>query len=157
MKTILILAALLIGLLAGCRTHRPAEPSGAGQAFEAGDDFKIEAAVYGYLLDKHPWDSGACGAIYLETGDARAMALVKKFPKAVLPLKPVSQAKRQPTLAPTDLSTGKPGVLLSAKAMDPTNGVSEAVGTWYAGEGMSGLYAFVLVETDGQWTIQSVK
>ena len=41
--------------------------------------------------------------------------------------------------------------------MDPTNDVSEAIGTWYAGEAVSGLYAFVLVKVDGEWTIQSAK
>lgn len=154
MKAISIVAAVLLGLLAGCRTHQPAPQS---QTFEAGDDFKIEAAVYGYLLEKHPWDGGEYAVIFLEAGDDRAAALIKKFPKYVPPLKPVSEAERRPNQAPTDKSTGKPSVILSAKAVDPTNGVSEAVGTWYAGEGLTGLYAFVLVEMDGQWTIQSVK
>jgi len=157
MKAILIVATLFLGLLAGCRTHRPAEPSKPGPAFAASDDFKIEAAVYGYLLEKHPWDGGEYAVIFLEAGDDRAAALIKKNPNYVPPLKPISEAERPPNQVPTDKSTGKPGVILSAKAVDPTNGVSEAVGTWYAGEGLTGLYAFVLVEMDGQWTIQSVK
>jgi hypothetical protein len=154
MKTISIFAALVFGLLAGCGTHQPAPQP---PAFEASDDFKIEAAVYGCLLEKHPWDSRAYGAIYIDAGDDRAAALIKKFSNPVLPLKPVSRANRDPNTAPLDLSTGKPGVVLTAKALGPTNGVSEAVGTWYAGEGQTGLYAFVLVELGGQWTIQSVK
>ncbi len=48
-------------------------------------------------------------------------------------------------------------MILSAKAMDPTNDVAEAIGTWYAGRAVSGLYAFVLVKVDGEWTIQSVQ
>ncbi len=159
MKSISIFAAIGITLLAGCASHRPAKPpeaSGASRQFEASDDFKIETAVYGYLLEKHPWDGGGA-AIYLEAGDERAAALIKAFPKHVPPLKPASRAERQPNQAPRDRDTGKPGVMLSAKAVDPTNGVSEAVGTWYAGEGQTGLYAFVLVEMDGRWTIQSVK
>ena len=154
MKTIFVFAAIALGLLAGCASHPPAAPT---SGLEATDDFKIEEAVYGYLLEKHPWDSSAYGAIYLETGDDRAAALIKKLPRPILPLKPVSQAKRQPNLAPVDLKTGKPGILLSARAVDPTNGVSEAVGTWDAGAEAKGLYAFVLMEMDGQWTIQSAK
>jgi len=157
MKTVLIFAALFLCLLAGCRTHPPAEPSNPGPAFEASDDFKIEAAVYGYMLEKYSWDSGAYGAIYLEAEDNRAAALIRKIPKHSLPLKPISKAERRPNQAPIDRGTGKPGVILNAKAVDPTNGVSEAVGTWYAGEGRAGLYAFVLVEMDRVWTIQSVK
>ncbi len=49
------------------------------------------------------------------------------------------------------------GWLQHGKAMDPTNGVAEAIGTWYAGGAVSGLYAFVLVRVDGEWTIQSVQ
>jgi hypothetical protein len=157
MKTISICAALFLGLLPGCRTHPAAEPSGPGRAFEATADFKIEAAVYGYLLEKHPWDGGKYAAIFLEAGDDRAAALIRKFPKHIPPLKPISKAERRPNQAPTDKDTGKPGVILSAKAVEPGNSVSEAVGTWDAGGGASGLYAFVLVEVNGQWTIQSVK
>jgi hypothetical protein len=84
-------------------------------------------------------------------------ALIKIFPHHVPPLKPGDRAQLRPNQAPIDKDTGKPGMIFSAKAMDPTNGVSEAVGTWYGGEAVSGLYAFVLVEMDGKWTIQSVK
>jgi hypothetical protein len=154
MKAILILAAICLGLLAGCASHRPAAPA---SGFEAADDFKIETAVYGYLLEKHPWDGSNCAAIFLEASDDRASALINKFLKYIPRLKPASQAESRPNQAPLDRKTGKPGVLLTAKAVDPTNGVSEAIGTWYAGEGETGLYAFVLVEADGQWTVQSVK
>jgi hypothetical protein len=65
--------------------------------------------------------------------------------------------QQSPNQAPIDKDTGKPGLILSAKAVDPTNGVSEAIGTWNAGEAVSGLYAFVLVKIYGEWTIQSVQ
>ncbi len=159
MKTVSVFAAIFLGLLAGCASHwhtQPAEESSAIREMEASDNFKIEAAVYGYLLEKHPWESNYA-AIFLGASDERAAVLIKKFPKKVPPLKPVSQAERQPNQALIDWDTGKPGVLLTAKAVDPTNGVSEAVGTWYAGEGQTGLYAFVLMEMDGRWTIQSVR
>jgi hypothetical protein len=157
MKTVSIFAAALLCLFAGCTSNQQMTASGAGRKFEAGDDFKIEAAVYGYLLEKHPWGDGDCAAIFLAGSNGRAAALIRKFPRHVPPLKPGNRAQLRPNQAPIDKDTGKPGMILSAKAVDPTNGVSEAVGTWYAGEGESGLYAFVLVEMDGQWTIQSVK
>ncbi len=162
MKTISIIAAVVLCLPAGCASHKPAEATGvkepdASQKLETGDDFKIEAAVYGYLLEKHPWGSSGYGVIFLEGNDARVTALVKKFPHHVPPLKPASQAQLVANQAPVDKHTGKPGLILSAKAVDPTNGVSEAIGTWNGGEAVSGLSAFVLVEVDGEWTIQSVQ
>jgi hypothetical protein len=157
MKTIPIVAAVFLGLLAGCASHKPAESSGPSRKFEASDDFKIEAAVYGYLLERNLGNSGGYTAIFLTGNDDRVAALIKKFPHHVPPLKLGDRAQQRPSQAPIDKDTGKPGLILSAKAVDPTNGVSEAIGTWYGGEEASGLYAFVLVEMDGQWTIQSVK
>ncbi|MGO8837208.1 MAG: hypothetical protein ACLP7I_03245 [Limisphaerales bacterium] len=161
MKTIPIFAVIFVGLLAGCASHKPApaakvKPPEASRKFEASDDFKIEAAVYGYLLEKHPWE-GEYAAIFLQGSDDRVTALINKLPKHAPPLKPASRAVLRPNETPIDRATGKPALLLSAKAVGPTNGVSEAVGTWYGGVEASGLYAFVLVEIDGQWTIQSAK
>ncbi len=96
-------------------------------------------------------------AIFLEGSDDWVAALIRKFPKHVPPIKPSNRAQLRPNQAPIDKETGKPALILSAKAMDPTNEVSEAIGTWYAGEAVSGLCAFVLVKVDGQWTIQSAK
>jgi hypothetical protein len=158
MKAISIIAAVLLCLLAGCASHKQAKVSSASQKFEAADDFKIEKAVYGYMLEKHPWgDSGEYTAIFLTGSDDRVAALIKRFPKQVPPLKPGDRMQRSPGQAPIDKDTGKPGMILSAKAVDPTNGVSEAVGTWYAGGAVSGLCAFVLVKVDGEWTIQSAR
>ena len=162
MKTISIVAAVFLCLLAGCASHQPAtaakgKASSASQKFEASDDFKIETAVYGYLLEKHPWDNDQYAAIILRGTDSRVAALIKKLPNHLPPLKPVSRAQLRSGQTPIDRDTGKPAMVLSAKAMDPTNGVSEAVGTWYGGEDASGLYAFVLVEVNGEWTIQGVK
>ncbi|HTY85837.1 MAG TPA: hypothetical protein VMB80_00105 [Candidatus Acidoferrum sp.] len=160
MKTIPIIAVIWLGLLAGCASHQQANPtsaSGAIRQMEASDEAKIELAVYSYLLMKQPWGNNDFGAIFIEADEARVGTLANKFPNYIPPLKPASQAHRQPNQAPMDLATGKPGVLLTAKAVDPTNGVSEAVGTWDAGAEAKGLYAFVLMEMDGQWTIQSAK
>jgi hypothetical protein len=159
MKTVFIFAAVCLGLLAGCASHRQAEKSSGGhpQTFEGRDDFKIEMAVYGYLLEKHPWDNGEYTAIFLEGSDARVAAMIRKFPDHVPPIKPSSRAQLRPNHAPIDRDTGKPALILSAKSMDPTNDVSEAIGTWYAGEAASGLCAFVLMKVNGEWTIQSAK
>jgi hypothetical protein len=159
MKTVFIFAAVCLGLLAGCASQRQVGKSVSGhpQKFESRDDFKIEMAVYAYLLEKHPWDNGGYTAIFLEGSDDRVAALIRKFPNHVPPIKPSNRAQLRPNQAPIDKDTGKPALILSAKAMDPTNDVSEAIGTWYAGEAVSGLCAFVLMKVDGQWTIQSAK
>ncbi|MGO8742675.1 MAG: hypothetical protein ACLQUR_09800 [Limisphaerales bacterium] len=157
MKTISIAVAISLCLLAGCRTNRKAGDLSESRKLESRDDFKIEMAVYGYLLEKHPWDNGEYTAIFVEGSDAWVAALIRKFPSHVPPLKPSNRAQLRPNQAPIDKDTGKPAMILSAKAMDPTNGVSEAIGTWYAGEAVSGLSAFVLVKVDGEWTIQSAR
>jgi hypothetical protein len=162
MKAVSIIAAVGLGLLAGCASHKPAQApkavtSVAGQNIEAGDDFKIEAAVYGYLLEKRPWGGGEFTVIFLGGNDARAAALIRKFPHHVPPLKPVSRAQFRPNQPPMDKDTGKPGLILSAKAVDPTQDVSEAIGTWNGGGDVSGLSAFVLMKVNGEWIIQSVQ
>ena len=162
MKTVFIVAIVCLGLLTGCASHKAAKASKAKtpearQKFEADDDFKIEAAVYGYLLEKRPWGGGEYAAVFLEGNDTRVVALTIKFPHHVPPIKPVSRAQLVPNQPPIDKDTGKPGLVLSAKAVDPTNGVSEAIGTWNGGEAASGTSAFVLIEADGEWTIQSVQ
>ena len=162
MKTVSIIAAALLCLLAGCASPKETttvkvEAPDENQKLEAGDDFKIEAAVCGYLLEKRPWGGGEYSALFLEGDDARVTALIRKFPHQVPPLKPAGQAQLLPNQAPIDKDTGKPGLMLSAKAMDPTNDVSEAIGTWNGGETVSGTSAFVLMKVDGEWTIQSVQ
>jgi hypothetical protein len=157
MKTIFIVAAVCLGLLAGCTSHPPAEQSGPNRIFEASDDFKIEAAVYGYLLERHFSDQGEYSAIFLEGSDVWVAALIRKFPNHVPPIKPSNRMQLHPNQTPIDRDTGKPAMILGVEAMDPTNGVAEAIGTWYAGGAVSGLYAFVLVKVDGEWTIESAK
>jgi hypothetical protein len=159
MKTISIFAVFFLCLLAGCRTNKYSEifSSDSGQKLEDGDEFKIEAAVYGYLLGRHFSDQDEYSAIFLEGDDARVAALIRKYPNHVPPIKPSDRILLHPNQTPIDKDTGRPAMVLSAKAMDPTNGVAEAIGTWYAGGSVSGLYAFVLVKVGGEWTIQSIK
>jgi hypothetical protein len=159
MKTVLIFAVVFLCLLAGCSTNKYSGKYSAHpvQKIEDGDEFKIETAVYGYLLQRHFSDQDEYSAIFLEGDDARVAALIRKFPNHIPPIKPSDRILLHPNQTPVDKDTGKPAMILSAKAMDPTNGVAEAIGTWYAGGAVSGLYAFVLVKVDGEWTIQSVK
>jgi hypothetical protein len=168
MKNAFVLAALLACGVAGCSWHQaaknPAKPTAKSKAesgtvwkFEGRDDFRIEKAVYGYLLEKHPWGGGEYSAIFLEGSSDWVAALIRSFPHHRPPLKPSKLAQLRPGVPPLDRDTGKPALILSAKAMDPTNDVSEAIGTWYAGEEVSGLCAFVLIKVNGEWTIQSVK
>ena len=165
MKTVSVMTGVCLCLVAGCASHKPAKASKApvpttsvaSQTFEASDDFKIETAVYKYLLDKRPWGSGDYAVIFLGGNDARVTALIRKFPHHLPPLKPTSQAEFPPNQGPVDKETGKPGLILSAKAVDPTSDVSEAIGTWNGGGDVSGLAAFVLMKSGGEWTIQSVR
>jgi hypothetical protein len=87
MKIALIFVVLLVCGLAGCRTGKQAEESGTSRKLESRDDFKIEMAVYGYLLEKHPWDNGEYTAVFLEGNDAWVAALIRKFPNQVPPIK----------------------------------------------------------------------
>ena len=160
MKSISIFAAVFLCLLAGCSTGKYGAASAHGRPaprLEDQDDFQIEAAVYGYLLGRHFSDHNEFSAIFLEGSEARVAALMRKFPHHVPPLKPSNRVQLHPHQTPIDKDTGRPAMILSAKAMDPTNGVAEAIGTWYAGKAVSGLYAFVLVKVGGVWTIQSVQ
>jgi hypothetical protein len=159
MKTVSIFGAVFLCLLAGCGTNKYSEKFNGdpGQKFAGGDEFKIEAAVYGYLLGRHFPNQDEYSAIFLEGSDAEVAALIQKFPNHVPPIKPSNRIELHPNQAPIDKDTGKPALILSSKAMDPTNGVSEAIGTWYAGGAVSGLYAFVLVKVDGEWIIQSAR
>jgi hypothetical protein len=159
MKTVSIFASVFLCLLAGCGTNKYSEKFSSDpiQNLEDRDEFKIEVAVYGYLLGRRFSDQDEYTAIFLEGSDARVAALIRKFPNHVPPIKPSDRIQLHPNQTPIDKDTGKLAMILSAKAMDPTNGVAEAIGTWYAGGAVSGLYAFVLVKVGGEWTIQSVK
>ncbi len=162
MRNVSIIAAVVACLLTGCVSHKPAKTangsaSAPGQKFEVDDNSQIEAAVYHYLLEKHPWGDGEYAAIFLEGDEARVAAFIKTIPQHVPPLKPSGQAQLDANQAPVDKDTGRPGLLLSAKAVDPTNDVSEAIGNWNGGPATTGVSAFVLLKMDGKWTIQSVQ
>lgn len=157
-----MMVGVCLCLLTGCVSPKPtnavnANASAPGQKFKVDDNFQIEAAVYRYLLEKHPWGNGEYAAIFLEGDEARVAAFIRIFPEHVPPLKPSRKAQLDGNQAPVDKDTGRPGLLLSAKAVDPTNDVSEAIGNWNGGPAATGVSAFVLLKADGKWTIQSVQ
>ncbi len=146
----------MFGLLAGCISGQYAEKP-SGQKLEDTDEFKIDAVVYAYLLQRHDWNAGGYTAIFLKGSDAEVARMMRIFSDHVPPIKSSERAELHPTWAPIDRDTGKSAVILSVDAMDSTNGMVEAIGRWYAGVLMSGFHVFELGKIDGEWKVQSVK
>jgi hypothetical protein len=119
--------------------------------------FDVELAIYGYLLQRHFWDGGEYSAVFLQGDDDKVDALIKKFPNHNPPIKTSDRAELQPNRAPIDKDTGKPAMILSVDALDPTDDTVEAIGKWYAGGAVSGFYTFSLRKVGGNWIIESVQ
>lgn len=151
-KRNVVLAALTVCVLGGCGTSRYAE-----KFSETADEYKIAEAVYGFMLQRHFWDSREYAAVFLNGSDDEVAALIRKFPNHVPPIKPGHAAELRPNRTPIDKDTGKPAMIFSAEVMEPTGNEAEAIGTWYAGAAVTGHYAFTLERVDGGWNIQSVK
>ena len=151
--------AFSIFVFAGCVAARhPLESDVAlFRNVENSDAFKIDRIVYGYLLQRHFWDNGEYSAVFLQGSDAEVAALIRTFPDHIPPIKTGDRAVLHPNQTPIDRETGRPAMILSVDALDPTNGTVEAVGTWYAGEAVSGLYTFVLKKTGDDWVLESVR
>ncbi|MGD0253142.1 MAG: hypothetical protein ABSC01_10655 [Verrucomicrobiota bacterium] len=159
MKAVLIFAAFSICLLAGCASHKHsgARRGAPPQKLRDTDEFKIDEAVYGYLLQRHFWDGGEYTAIFLQGEDAEVDAIRRDYPNHVPPIKPGKRAKLHPNRTPIDRDTDKPAMILGVEASEPVNDTVEAIGTWYAGGAMSGHYTFSLKKVNGEWTIESVQ
>jgi hypothetical protein len=158
-KIALIFVAISLCLLTSCASHRHGNMrSGAPpQKLKDTDAFKIDEAVYGYLLQKHFWDNGEYTAIFLQGEDAEVDAIRRDFPNHVPPVKSSKRAKLHPNRTPIDRDTDKPAMILGVDASEPVNGTVEAVGTWYAGGAASGHYTFSLKKVNGEWMIESVQ
>jgi hypothetical protein len=156
-------------LLAGCGTdqfkdERP-QPSGrpvdslvpSSKKLDKQDLFKVELAIYGYLLQRHFWDDNEYTAIFLQGEDDEVDALIKRFPNHIPPIKTSDHAKLLPNRTPIDKDTGKPAMILSVEALDPVDDTVEAVGKWYAGGAVSGFYTFSLQKSGDDWVIESYK
>jgi hypothetical protein len=163
------LIALSAFLLAGCGTdqfkdERP-QPQGrpddslvpSSKKLDKQDLFKVELAVYGYLLQRHFWDDNEYTAIFLQGEDDEVDALIKQFPNHVPPIKTSDHAELFLNRTPIDKDTGKPAMILSVDALDPVNGMVEAVGKWYAGGAVSGFYTFSLQKSGDDWMIENYK
>jgi hypothetical protein len=158
-KTSIILATLSICLLAGCASHRNSAVRGSRvpQMLKDTDSFKIDEAVYAYLLKRHFWDGGEYSAIFLQGEDAEVDAIRREYPNHVPPIKPSNRAKLHPNRTPIDRDTGKPAMILGVEAAAPANDTVEAVGTWYGGGAASGHYTFSLKKVNGDWMVQDVQ
>jgi hypothetical protein len=119
------------------------------------DLFKVELAVYGYLLQRHFWDDNEYTAIFLQGEDDEVDALIKQFPNHIPPIKTSNRVELSPNRTPIDKDTGRPAMILSVDALDPVDDTVEAVGKWYAGGAVSGFYTFVLEKNGGDWVIES--
>ena len=147
----LTVAALLI--VAGCGTFSDYDPR---PPLETREEFKIEQVVYAYLLEQDIWSDRDYSAVFLKGSDEEVAALLQRFPKHVPPLKPSTGADVQPNRTPRDKETGRPGVILSATASEPTGDQAEAFGNYYGGALFSGMYVFELRRVGGEWRIENV-
>ena len=142
----------LIWLVAGCRGSRYAE-----KIDESSDDFQIETAVYGYLLQRHFWDDHDYSAIFLKGSDVEVAAVRRAFPDHAPPIKPSYRVDIHPNRIPLDQDTGRPAMILSVDATEPKDDRAEALGSWYAGGLVSGHYTFSLKKANGRWIIENVR
>jgi hypothetical protein len=148
-----ILSALCAILLAGCETFSDYDPR---PPLDTREEFKIEQAVYAYLLSQDFWSERNYSAVFLKGSDEEVAAMISRFPKHVPPLKPSTAADVQPNRTPLDKETGKPGVILSATVSEPKDNQAEAIGNYYGGALYSGMYVFELKRVEGEWRIESV-
>jgi hypothetical protein len=171
MKLKIFFATLGVCLLAGCGTdkerfvdERPQPPNRPADSLIAPskklseqDLFKVELAVYSYLLQRHFWDENEYSAVFLQGDDDEVAALIKIIPDHVPPIKTSDHADLRPNRTPIDRDTGQPAMILSVDALDPEGDTVQAVGKWYAGGAVSGFYTFALKKNGGDWMIESVK
>jgi hypothetical protein len=173
-KKKMIFTAVCAGLLAGCSTSKEAiqfnderlpEPTNAAANAalpqpprqEKADLLKLEAAVYGYLLQRHFWDAGGYSAIFLQADDAEVAAIKRTFPNHVPPIKAGYRAGLRPGRTPVDKDTGKPAMILSVDVSEPEGNTVAAIGRWYAGDAVTGFYTFELKKNGAEWVIESAK
>ncbi len=170
-----VFGLLLVLLAAGCSTSKdsivfisdePAKPAGspveaaapaASTNLSKADAFKVQVAIYGYLLQRHFLEGGEYSAVFVQGDDDEVAALIKQFPNHVPPIKTSDQADLQPNRTPMDKQTGKPAIIFSVDSLDPVGETVQAIGRWYAGGAVTGFYTFTLRKTAGDWVIESAK
>lgn len=125
---------------------------------EKADDLKIEQIIFGYLLERHFWDTDDYSAVFLQADDAQVTAMIKRYPNHVPPIKQSFHAEIQSHKTPVDKDTNKPAMILSADVNEPNaDGSVDAIGRWYAGDVVTGFRAFHLQKADGDWKIINVQ
>ena len=130
----------------------------APKKLEKADELKIEQMIFGYLLERHFWDSGDYSAIFLQSDDAQVDAMIKKYPRHVPPIKQSYRALIQAHRTPMDQDTGKPAMILSADVNEPnTDDSVDAIGRWYAGDAVTGFLMIHLNKIGNDWQITDVK
>ena len=82
---------------------------------------------------------------------------IRKFPNHVPRIKPSDRVHLYEASSPIDKETGRPAMVLGAIVVEREGDRAEAIGTYYAGPMVTGMYVFALKKTDGQWMIESVK
>ena len=149
--------SLLLCLLSNCSTGGNLDSAAQRRTkIESSDVFKIEVAVYGYLLRKTFWAESQFSAIFLKGNDAEVDAVTRQFPNHVPPIKTSDRVQLSTGRSPIDKDTGKPAMLLAAIASEPAADQAEALGTTYAGPSVTTTYFFQLKKTLGSWAIASV-
>lgn len=174
-RTFQLIFGLLALLAAGCSANKDnivfisdqhAAPAGgsveaaapaAAPPLSKADSFKVQVAIYGYLLQRHFMDDGEYSAVFVQGDDDEVAALIKQFPNHVPPIKPSDQADLQPNRTPMDKQTGKPAMIFSVDSLDPEGDAVQAIGRWYAGGAVTGFYTFTLRKNAGEWVIESAK
>ncbi|MDD5139364.1 MAG: hypothetical protein PHY43_03770 [Verrucomicrobiales bacterium] len=170
-----VFGLLFVLLAAGCSTNKqgiyfisdeqlkpsvhPAEQTvpAPPQKLAKEDWFKVQVAIYGYLLQRHFLEDGEYAAVFVQGDDEEVAALIKQFPNHVPPIKTSDQADLRPNRTPLDKQTGKPAMIFSVDALDPVDDLVLAIGRWYAGGAVSGFYTFALKKQGADWVIESVK
>jgi hypothetical protein len=159
----LFFAILIICLLAGCSTDKGKIDGSVAaivpppRKLDAQELFKVELAIYGYLLQPQFWTDGEYSAIFLQGDEDEFAAVSKQFPNHVPPIKPGGRAQLLPNRTLVDKDTGSPAIILSVDAHDAVGDIVQADGRWFAGSVVSGLHTFTLQKTNGDWLIESVK
>ena len=106
-----------------CRwSHRPKK------SWNSRTEPKVELEIFGWLLQRHFGDDGACSAIFLQAEDAETAVLMKHYPAHVPPIKPLRYLELRPGKSPLDLDTGRPAMILTVEALDPEDETVEAIG-----------------------------
>jgi hypothetical protein len=159
----IILAFVIAGLLAGCRTDngKNAGPVAAvlvpSRKLEPPELFKVELAIFDYLLQPKFWTDGEYSAVFVQGSDEEFEAVSRQFPNHIPPIKPRGRVELLPNQMLVDRDTGRPAMILIVVAQDAVGDTVQAEGRWFAGAVVSGFHTFTLQQTNGDWRIEGVK